>query len=123
MSQVKDALDKARSSAQALHMKVQGTTAKDHAAIRAGAAVVAVEAQELARSIKDLLQNQHVDAKQHLKDALVAAEAASAGAKEIATASDAELKSRRAAAIGRVRSVAQKLSLAVAAKRAALVKV
>ncbi|MBV8345664.1 MAG: hypothetical protein JO190_11845 [Candidatus Eremiobacteraeota bacterium] len=120
MSKVTDALEEARSDAQALHRKL--ATAKDHAAIRANARVVAAEAVVLAHSVKALLDSQHADAKHHLHDAASALESASKEAKEAAGASDAQLKEKSSAMRARVRAAVALLSLAVAAKRAKLVK-
>lgn len=122
MSKVTDALEEARSSAQMLHKKIQVTTAKDHAAVRANARSVAAEALQLARAVKGLLESQRTDTRQHLKDAATALEAAAKDAQAIETASDAEVRSRNRETLGRVRSAAQELSQAVAAKRASLVK-
>lgn len=122
MSQLTDALEEARSNAQALHKKIQGTTAKDHASIRANARSVDAEALELARSIKSLLDSQRADAKQHLKDAVSELEAASKDAQAITTASGTELKPKNTEALAHVRSAAQHISQAVAAQRASLVR-
>jgi len=120
VSKAIDALEEARSAAQALHGKL--TTAKDHAAIRANARVVAAEAAMLALSIKALLESQKTDAKHHLHDAAVALEAASKDAHEAAGANDATLKEKRSAMRSRIRAAVALLSLALAAKRATLVK-
>lgn len=122
VSKVRDAVEEARSDAQALHKKILGTTAKDHAAIRASARSVATEASELARAIRGLLENQQADAKQHLKDAASSLDAAATDAQYLANASGADVKARNLAALGRVRSATQELSQAVAAKRASLIR-
>ena len=119
MSKVTDALEKARSDAQALHSKL--TTAADHAAIRANARLVAVEAAVLARSVKALLDSEKTDTKHHLHDAVSALEKAAKDAQEAAAATDAHLKEKNLAMRARVRTAAQQLSEAVAAKRATLV--
>ncbi|MBV8529766.1 MAG: hypothetical protein JO104_00490 [Candidatus Eremiobacteraeota bacterium] len=115
-----DALEQARSEAQALHSKF--TTVKDHAAIRANAKVVAAEAAVLAHSVKALLGSQQTDAKHHLRDAASALESAAKDAQETAGATDAQLKEKSSAMRARVRTAVALLSLAVAAKRATLVK-
>ena len=121
MSKVIDALDEARSDAQALHSKL--TTAKDHAAIRADARVVSTEAATLARSVMGLIGSQRIDAKHHLRDAVAALENAAKDAHQAAGGPDAQLKDKGAAMRARIRSAVKLLSLAVAAKRATLVKV
>jgi hypothetical protein len=102
--------------------KILGITAKDHAAIRASARSVATEASELARAVRGLVESQEADAKQHLKDAASSLEAAATNAQDLANASGADVKARNLVALGRVHSATQKLSQAVAAKRASLVK-
>ncbi|MBV8196633.1 MAG: hypothetical protein JO263_00740 [Candidatus Eremiobacteraeota bacterium] len=116
MGKIIDALEEARSNAQALHSKL--TTVKDHAAIRANARVVAGDAAALVRSVHKLTDSQRTDAKHHLHDAASALEAASKEAHEAAAAPDAQLKEKNAAMRARVRKAVQLLSLAVAAKRA-----
>jgi hypothetical protein len=116
---MKDAVAVARSDAQALHAKIQATTNKDHAAIRADAMNVASAAQELAASLKTLAESQQSDAKQHLRDAASVLEKAAQGARELHSAGDADVKVRNRATLQRVRGAAQQLSKAVAAKRSA----
>jgi hypothetical protein len=117
-----DAVEQVRSDAQALHKRIQETATKNHAAIRANGSSVAAEASKLASAVRELIEGQRADAKQHLKDAASSLEAAAADTQNLVTASDADLKARNVAALGRVRSATQKLSQAVAAKRASLVK-
>jgi len=122
VSKVTDAVGEARNDAQALHKKLLRTTSKDHAAIRASARGVAAEASDLAGAVKGLLENQQTDAKQHLKDAASSLEVAAKDAQDLLDARDADVRARNVAVLGRVRSATQKLSQAVAAKRASLVK-
>lgn len=120
MSKVTDALEEARGNAQALHSKL--TTAKDHAAVRANARIVAAEAAVLARSVKALIDSQRTDAKHHLRDAAAALEAAESDAQETAGANDSQVKEKSRAMRARLRAAVALLTLAVAAKRASLVK-
>lgn len=120
MNKVTDALEEARGNAQALHSKV--TTARDHAAIRANARVVATDAVVLGRAVKSLLDSQKTDAKHHLRDAIAALEAAEKDAQATSGASDAQLKEKSRAMRSRLRAAAALLTLAVAAKRATLVR-
>lgn len=122
MNKVTDAVEEARSDAQALHKRIAGTTSKNHAAIRANARTVADEASELARTLAELIESQRAEAKQHLKDAASSLKAAATDAQGLVNASDADLKAKNVAVLGRVRSATQQLSQAVAAKRASLVK-
>ena len=119
MDNTKDALDKARGDAQSLHRKIARNTTKRHAEIRAEAHVVGAQAQELGRAVKELFDAQSSDARGHLKDALTALEAANKEITSIAQAGDADAKARNRAALAQVRAATQKLSEAVAAKRAA----
>ena len=116
MGKIIDALEEARSNAQALHSKL--TTVKDHAAIRANARAVATDAAALGRSVHKLTESQRTDARHHLLDAASALETASKDAHEAAEAPDARLKEKNVAMRARVRKAVQLLSLAVAAKRA-----
>jgi hypothetical protein len=122
VSKVTDSVEEARSDAQALHKKIRGTTEKNHAAIRASARSIAAEASELSSAVNGLLVSQRADAKQHLKGAATSLEAAATDAQDLVNASDADLRARNTALLGRVRSATQKLSQAVATKRASLVK-
>lgn len=122
MSKVTDGVEEVRAETQALHKRILGTTTKNHAEIRAAARGVAAEASELARAVKELIDTQRTDAKQHLKDAASSLEAAANDAQGLISANDADLKARNVTALGRVRTAAQELSQAVAAKRASLVK-
>lgn len=122
MSTISDAVEKARNEAQALHKQLSSSTEKNHAAIRANARSVAAEASQLAGAVTGLIASQQSDAKQHLKDAAATLQAAASDAQSVVTAGDDNLKERNTVALGRIRSATQKLSQAVAAKRASLVK-
>lgn len=108
----------ARSDAQALHANIQASTIKDHTAIRANARSVAAVARELAASLKTLAESQQADAKQHLRDAASVLEKAAQDATKLESAEDADVKARNIAALQQARAATQKLSKAVAAKRA-----
>ena len=117
MSNVNGALEKARSDAQNLHKRIVAATGKDHAAIRAEAQGVAARARELAQTVKANVEGQQIDVQQHLKDAGAALESLASDAKSLASAGDANLKSKNRAALAHARLATQQLSQAVAAKR------
>ena len=119
MSTIDKALEQARKDAQALHKKIQATTSKNHAAIRSDLEASADAASVLALSLETLAQSQQADTKQHLRDAARVLAAVAKDAKTAGSASEADLKAKNAAMLQKVRSATQKLSQAVAQKRAA----
>ncbi|MGP6159949.1 MAG: hypothetical protein ACLPYS_21045 [Vulcanimicrobiaceae bacterium] len=48
MSEIKDALERARSETQGLHTRIEASSAKDHATLRADVEHVAAQAKKLA---------------------------------------------------------------------------
>jgi hypothetical protein len=120
VSNLKEALDKARSETQDLHKRIDATTAKDHAAIRADVEVSADKAKQLAASLKTIVDGQRADAKKHIEDAASQLEDAAKHARDLAKASDAQLKERNRAMLGKVRDAAESLSQAVASERTKL---
>jgi hypothetical protein len=120
MSTIKDALDRARSEAQDLHKKIEAGTAKDHAALKAEVQESATKAQQLAASLKTVIDGQRDDAKQHIKDAAAHLDDAAKHARDLATASDAQIKSANKAMLSKVRDAAENLSHAVASRRTAV---
>jgi hypothetical protein len=120
VSNINVTLDKARSEAQDLHKRIDATTAKDHAAIRADVKDSAEKAQQLAASLKTIVDGRRADAKRHIEDAASQLEDAAKHAREIASASDAQLKERNKAMLSKVRNAAESLSQAVASERAKL---
>jgi hypothetical protein len=119
VSNINVTLDKARSEAQDLHKRIDATTAKDHAAIR-DVKDSAEKAQQLAASLKTIVDGRRADAKRHIEDAASQLEDAAKHAREIASASDAQLKERNKAMLSKVRNAAESLSQAVASERAKL---
>lgn len=117
MSKIKDALDHARSEAQDLHKNIEASTAKDHAALRAEIQSTAARAQQLAGSLKTVVDGQRSDAKQHIKDAIAQLDDAAKHAGDVASASAAQLKELNAAMLAKVRDAVQSLSHAVASQR------
>jgi hypothetical protein len=117
MNNVNDAIQKARAEAQDLHKKIEASTTKNHAALRADLLNLAVQADQLRSSVKTLADGQRADAKQHLKDAAASLEDAAKNAKSVASAGDAQIKGAAQAALSRARDAVQSLSEAVASKR------
>jgi hypothetical protein len=118
VSNINETLDEARSEAQDLHKRIDATTAKDHAAIRADVKDSAEKAKQLAASLKSIVDGQRADAKRHIEDAASQLEDAAKHAREIESASDAQLKERNKAMLSKVRNAAESLSQAVASERA-----
>ena len=118
MSNTTDALSNARGDAQALHNKIQITTAKDHAAVRAHFEDVAKQAQALAQSVKALTESRQSDARQHLRDAATVLESAAREAKELAGAANTDVRQANAILRARTTTAAQLISRAVAVERA-----
>jgi hypothetical protein len=118
MSNVKETLEKARSEAQDLHKKLDANAVKDNAALRADVQDAAAKAQNLAASLKTIVDGRRADAKQRIADAASQLEDAAKQAREMASASDAQLKERNRAMLGKVRDAAENLSQAVASERA-----
>ena len=117
---IKSAINQARSDAQGLHKKIDAFTAKDQAATRADLEKFAAEAQKLAASLKTLSDTQRADAKQHVKDAVKNLEDAAQRGKDIAAANATELKQKNSAMLDRTRAAIQSLSRAVAAQRSGI---
>jgi len=119
MSNVNDALAKARAGAQKLNKTIQKTTHQDHAAIRAHLEDVAAQAQALSRSIDELAKSRDADIRQHLRDAATMLQAASGEARELANASKTDLHAANTALLFKARAAASRLSQAVATERSA----
>jgi len=117
VTNTKDALARARGEAQDLHRKIEASTAKNHAVIRTDVQNAALQAQALAASLKTVAEAQRTDAKQHLKDAASQLEAAGKVARDVAGASEAQLKQTNRAMLGKVRASLENLSQAVASQR------
>ena len=123
MTNIKDALDRARSDAQDLHKKLEANTAKDHAALRADVENAAAQAQKLAASLRTAVEGQRADAKQHLEDAAAQLEDAAKHVRDAAGASEAQLKQTNRAMLAKTRVALQSLSRAVASLRPTTAKV
>ena len=119
MSNVNDALAKARAEAQQLNKRIETTTHRDHTAIRAHLEDVAAQAQVLSRSIDELAKSRDADIRQHLRDAATTLQAASRDAKNLADAGKTDLRSANTALLLKARAAASQLSQAIARERSA----
>jgi hypothetical protein len=117
VSTIKDALDHARSQDKDLHKKIEADTAKDHAALKVEVQDSATKAQQLAASLKTVIDGQRDDAKQHVKDAAAQLDDAAKHARDHASANDAQLKAANQAMLSKVRDAAENLSHAIASRR------
>lgn len=118
MSTTTEALSKARGDAQALHNKIQVTTAKDHTAIRMHLDDVAKQAHALSQSVKDLTESQQADARQHLRDAATVLDSAANEAKHLAGTGKADLRTTNEKLLAKATIAARLISRAVATERA-----
>ncbi|MBV8596078.1 MAG: hypothetical protein JOZ50_07465 [Candidatus Eremiobacteraeota bacterium] len=119
---VKSAVDQARSDAQALHKKLEDNKTHDQAAIRASLENVHSEAKKLVLSLRPVVEAMYADDRRLVTDAITSLETLAHSTKDLASASNEELKVKNQAAIDRLRIAMQKLSRAVAAQRKAISK-
>lgn len=113
MSTVIEAVDQARNETRSLYTHIQESTAKNHEEIRTDLRDAAIQAQRLASSLKTLASDRRTDEKQHLEHAALLLETAAAEAKNVASASAADMRRANLAMLKRTRDAAQ----AVAATR------
>lgn len=123
MSNTKEPLERARREAQDLHKKIEASTATDHAALKADIQQIALEAQQIAASLKTIGEDQRADVKQHAKDAAAQLELLGKHAREAVGAGEAQIKQRNIAMLEQISKAVRSLSEAVAAHRSAAVKV
>jgi hypothetical protein len=119
LNTTKDAIEQARRDAQGLYKRAHNATAAKHADIRAKLETVADEASRIQPGLRDLAKSQQADARQHLKNALTAVEAAARSAQFVKTANEQDLKELDAALRSRTSAALKALSLALAARRMA----
>ena len=117
MNDTKDALERARQDAQALHKKARLVTAIKHADILLNLESVIADARRLQSAVHGLTASQQADAKQHLRNAELALEEAVKDERTLKTASENDLKKLNAALRSRTAIALKSLSLALAAKR------
>lgn len=118
MTTLKDAIVNARVDAQQLHRSIGESTAKNHATVRTELLNAGDRARDLAASLKEVVDAQETDTKQHVKDATSALEETAKSAKSIAGSADSDLKAINGAMLVSATTAVHHLSKAVAAKRA-----
>jgi hypothetical protein len=118
-TQVKDAVDKARATAQELHKAISDAAAKRGGAAKADLAAVPPKAKAAIDSIKSSMANQNEAAKKQLSEAVTYLEATGKHAAEGAKTSGKEFQTSVRQTIADARAAVQKVSEAVAAKRTA----
>jgi hypothetical protein len=119
-SKMKDALDHVRAEAQELHGKISDAAAKRGGAIKADVEAVAQKAKAVTESIKGSIGAQNAATKEHLKEAVTHLEATQKHAAEALKSSGQAFQTSARKVLADTRASVQKLSEAVAAKRAAV---
>ena len=117
MSTVLDSVDNVRDELRTLHKKIDASTAKNHAAIRADLEEAGAQAQRLAASLKTAAKDQRTDASDHLAHAASLLEQAATSAKQVSSANAEALRASQQDMLNRTRAALQSVSNAIAAKR------
>jgi hypothetical protein len=118
-AKVKDAVDSLRSAAQELNKEISDAAAKKSGATKADFAALAEKAKGVAQSAKASMDSQHANVTNHMKDAVKHLEATQASLADSMKAHGAALDTSVKKVIAEARASVQKISEAVAAKRAA----
>jgi hypothetical protein len=118
-TQVKDAVDHVRASAQELHKAISDAAAKRGGAAKADLEAVPMKAKAAIDSIKSSMATQNATAKKHLTDAVTSLEATRKDAVEGVKTSGKEFQTAVRQTITDARAAVQQVSEAVAAKRTA----
>jgi hypothetical protein len=118
----KDALQKARTDAQALYKKLVSSAAKNQAQVRETLLGAADDAKRLGDSLKTLATQQRADTKENLTNAAARFDEAVADAKAAATASQEQIRAKNQAVIEQTRQALLNLSYAIASARSAVSK-
>ena len=116
---VKDALDHVRAATQELHGAISDAVAKRGGATKADLEAFAQKAKAVAESAKGSMSTQKEDAKKHLADAVSHLEATQKHVAESLKSSGQAFQTSVQKVLADARASAQKVSEAVAAKRAA----
>ena len=116
---VKDALDHIRAATQELHGAISDAAAKRGGVAKADLEALAQKAKAAAESAKGSLSAQHDAAKKHLADAVTHLEATQKQITESLKSSGQAFQTSVQKALADARASVQKVSEAVAAKRAA----
>ena len=118
-TKVKDAVDKARTSAQELHKAISDAAAKRGGAAKADLEAVQQKAKAAIDSIKSAAAVRNEAAKKQLSEAVTYLEATGKHAAEGLKTSGKEFQTSVRQTIADARAAVQKISEAVAAKRTA----
>jgi hypothetical protein len=118
-AKVKDAIDNLRSAAQDLHRQITDAAAKKSGATKADLAALTEKAKSLAKSVKASIDIQQGNVAKHLTDAITHLEATQANLSDSLKATGAGFDASVKKVLVEARASVQKLSEAVAEKRAA----
>lgn len=118
-AKVKDAIDNLRSAAQDLHRQITDAAARKSGATKADLAALTEKAKSLAKSVKASIDIQQGNVAKHLTDAITHLEATQANLSDSLKATGAGFDASVKKVLVEARASVQKLSEAVAEKRAA----
>ena len=118
-AKVKDAIDNLRSAAQDLHRQITDAAARKSGATKADLAALTEKAKSLAKSVKASIDTQQGNVAKHLTDAITHLEATQANLSDSLKATGAGFDASVKKVLVEARASVQKLSEAVAEKRAA----
>ena len=118
-AKVKDAIDNLRSAAQDLHKQITDAAARKSGATKADLAALTEKAKSLAKSVKASIDIQQGNVAKHLTDAITHLEATQANLSDSLKATGAGFDASVKKVLVEARASVQKLSEAVAEKRAA----
>jgi exonuclease VII small subunit len=118
-AKVKDGIDNLRSAAQDLHKEITDAVAKKSGATKADIAALSEKAKSVAQSAKASIDTQKGNVAKHLTDAVKHLEATQANLNDSLKASGAALDASVKKVLAEARASVQKVSEAVAEKRAA----
>jgi hypothetical protein len=119
-AKVKDAIDHLRSAAQDLHKSISDAAAKRSGATKAEIAALAEKAKAVTQSAKASIDAEQGTAAKHLTDAVKHLEATQAQLSESLKATGASFDTSVKKVLMEARASTQKISEAVAEKRAAV---
>jgi gas vesicle protein len=118
-TKVKDAIDNLRSAAQDLHKQITDAAAKKSGATKADLTALTEKAKSLVQSAKASINTQQGNVAKHLTDAVKHLEATQANLSDSLKATGTAVDTSVKKVLAEARASAQKLSEAVADKRAA----
>jgi exonuclease VII small subunit len=118
-AKVKDAIDNLRSAAQDLHKQISDAAAKRSGATKAEITALTEKAKNMVQSAKASIDTQKGNVAKHLTDAVSHLEATQANLSDSLKATGTSLDTSFKKGLAEARASVQKLSEAVAEKRAA----